>query len=190
MRAAGFVLTGGNSTRMGRDKALLPIGAVDLVEAVATTLSSVVRDVTLVGRPERYAHLSWPALSDLRPGMGPLAGLESALTYTAAELNLVVACDLPGLQQRWLATLLRHAALSEAPCVVTIDRAGQIHPLCAVYRVGCLPAIARALDGNRLKLMALIEELGADYLNTETTLTNMNTPLDWASWQLTHPQAD
>ncbi len=186
MQAAGFVLTGGNSSRMGSDKALLTLGDDRLVQLVATVLSTVVNPITLVGRPDRYSHLPWPCLPDLRPGLGPLAGLESALASTEAELNLVVACDMPGLEASWLRTLLEFAERSSAPCVVTCDMAGKIHPLCAVYRRSCLPAIRRALNERRLKLTRLIEEVEAEYLQLDTALANVNTPADWAEWQGAH----
>ena len=79
MQAAGFVLVGGQSSRMGRDKARLRIGSGLLVEDVAGKLASCTASVTLVGPPERYADLPFECLPDLRPGLGPLAGIEAAL---------------------------------------------------------------------------------------------------------------
>ena len=182
MRAAGFVLTGGNSSRMGSDKALLTTDGRQLVQQVATALEAVANPVALVGKPERYARLPWRCLPDLRPGLGPLAGLEAALAITEMDLNLVVACDMPGLQTQWLRRLLEYAERSEAPCVVTRDPAGKIHPLCAVYRRGCLPFIRQALDTKRHKLTSLIEELGAEYLVASSSIHNLNTPLEWLAW--------
>src|SRR5437762_8761701 len=79
MKAAGFVLVGGHSSRMGRDKALLPLDSGLLIEKLAAMVAAVVGTVALIGEPERYKHLGLECLPDLRPGMGPLAGIEAAL---------------------------------------------------------------------------------------------------------------
>lgn len=182
MKAAGFVLTGGNSTRMGRDKALLPWNDAPLVQSVAATLATVADPVVLVGQPQRYTALQWPCLQDLRPDSGPLAGIETALTHTELELNLIVACDMPGLQQSWLKALLERAKGSPQACIALRDRTGFTHPLCAVYRTACLPLVAKALDQGRLKLMSLLAEIGAEYLSIDAEVENMNTPVEWANW--------
>lgn len=189
MAAAGFVLTGGNSTRMGRDKALLSFGGEHLVHTIATTLSTVVNPVTLVGQPQRYWHLPWLCLPDLRLGGGPLAGLHTALTATSAEFNLVVACDMPSLRPDWLRNLLNAAESSEALCMATQDREGRVHPLCGIYRKQCLPYVVRALDAGELRMTALLNAIGAEYLRAESGLENVNTALDWTQWQKAQIQA-
>ena len=70
MRAAGFVLVGGMSTRMGQDKALLSWNSQYLVEKIAATVAAATGNVTLVGRPERYMHLNVPCIPDSRDGKG------------------------------------------------------------------------------------------------------------------------
>jgi molybdopterin-guanine dinucleotide biosynthesis protein A len=90
---AGFVLVGGNSSRMGRDKARLPFHGTTLVEHVASTVADAAGSVTLVGAPERYASLGFPMLVDSRTGAGPLAGIHTALASSPAAWNLIVACD-------------------------------------------------------------------------------------------------
>ena len=68
-------------------------------------------------------------------------------------------------------------------CLVTRDREGTVHPLCAVYRRRCLPYFVCALDEQRLRLTALVESLEADYLQADAVLENVNTPLEWNEWQ-------
>src|SRR6476619_4706690 len=92
---ASFVLAGGRSSRMGTNKALLPYRAGTLVERIAAEVQAAAGSVTVVGPPEIYAPLGLTAIPDLRPGLGPLGGIVTALTATAASLSLIVACDLP-----------------------------------------------------------------------------------------------
>ena len=180
---AGFVLVGGRSSRMRRDKALLPCNSRFMVEHVADQVVYAVGNVALVGNPERYKALRIDCLSDLRPGLGPLAGIEAALVSKRGRLNLIVACDMPGLERTLLLKLLQRAEMNEAQCVVARDEAGLIHPLCAVYSDSCLPAVRRALDAHRLKVLDVIEELRAVPMDVGRQISNVNTPEEWDTWR-------
>lgn len=182
-KATGFVLVGGRSSRMGRDKAFLPWHSRSLVEHVAAQVASAAGSVALIGDCERFSGLKLDCFSDLRRDMGPLAGIEAALETKRGELNLIVACDMPGLETIWLARLLEEAAANRIQCVATRDSSGVVYPLCAVYRSNCLPTIRRALDRGRLKLLDLLEELGALMIETEATIWNINTPEEWSAWE-------
>lgn len=180
MSAAGFVLVGGKSRRMGRDKALLPWKSGLLVEDLAGRLRKVVDQVTLLGAPERYGHLGFRCLADLRPGLGPLAGIETALASGQAEWNLVLACDVPNVGVDHLRALYRTAECSgNARCVVTVDADGALQPLCAMYRDTCLPTVQQALNTNQLCLMDVVERLGAGKVFCPSRLHNVNTEEDW-----------
>ncbi len=184
MRVAGFVLAGGHSSRMGRDKALLPWHSGSLVEDLAARVADAAGNVALIGDPRYYSHLALDCLPDLRPGQGPLAGIEAALESRRGELNLIVACDMPGLKPQWLRKLLLQMDETGAPCVATRDGAGVLHPLCAVYRGNCLAKVRNALDEGRLRLLDLMKDLETISLETEDTIWNVNTPEDWRAWQM------
>ena len=102
---AGWVLTGGRSSRMGTDKALLEMGGRPLVLRVADQIGKVCGAVTLVGDPVKYGSLGLPVIGDRYRDQGPLAGIEAALGATEADWNLIVACDMPGLEAGWIETL-------------------------------------------------------------------------------------
>jgi molybdopterin-guanine dinucleotide biosynthesis protein A len=183
MQAAGFVLVGGRSSRMGRDKARLRIGAGAglLVEEIAAKVANAASRVALVGPPERYADLAFECLADLRPHLGPLAGIETALAANYGELNLITGCDMPDLAPDWLEEMVFIAGRMSARCVVTRDGAGKIHPLCAVYRSECLPLVRLALDRGQLKLLDLLKELRAVEMQTAAVIGNLNTPQQLAA---------
>jgi len=168
---------------MGRDKALLDWNSHTLVEDVAEKVRSVAGNVGLVGPVERYGALELQCLPDIRPGMGPLAGIETAIESGRGELNLIVACDLPGLETAWLHGLLRRAEETETSCVVLRDGRGDVQPLCGVYRRECLPSIRRALDEDRLRMLDVVAELKASFFDIERPLENLNTPEDVLAWQ-------
>ena len=122
-------------------------------------------------------------MADLHPGYGPLAGLEAALASERGELNLVVGCDMPGISAADLSRLLTVAQQSRASCTIISDASGRKHPLCAVYRREALPAVRAAIADRRLRLLDLVEELRAGEVRIDSTLTNLNTPEQWAAWQ-------
>jgi molybdenum cofactor guanylyltransferase len=183
MQAAGFVLVGGRSSRMGRDKALLEWNAHPLVEEVARKVQSVAGNVALVGPVERYGRLGFECLADLRPGLGPLAGIEAALASGRAGMNLVVACDLPGVERAWLERLVREVEETGVKCIVTRDIKGTVHPLCGVYRSECLPVVRRALDEGCLRMQDITQELQTAIADLNSALLNVNTPQEWMAWQ-------
>lgn len=184
MRAAGFVLVGGHSSRMRRDKALLGWNARLLVEELAARVAAAAGNVALIGEPARYQHLDIECFADLRPDHGPLAGIEAALETRRAEFNLILGCDMPGVEIAWLRRLLAEAQETGALCMATRDANGTLHPLCAVYRTECLPTVQRALNAGRLKLLDLLSELGAATLDTAQIISNINTPEEWTAWRL------
>src|SRR5665213_1694187 len=106
MTRAGFVLAGGASRRMGRDKALLPLGGGTMVEQIAARVLRVTGNVTLIGSPEKYGHLGLPVVADEIENCGPLGGLYTALRLSQAEWNVVVACDMPDVTELFLGALL------------------------------------------------------------------------------------
>mgnify|MGYP005848645505 CR=1 FL=1 len=181
MSRAGFVLVGGRSRRMGRDKALLPYGGSVLAGFVARTVEAAAGSVKLVGAPERYGHLGVEMIADLRPDAGPLGGIEAALTATAAEWNLIVACDMPGASVRILRELLDTAERCGADCVVPLDSDGRPQPLCAAYHRRCRSAVTSALDQGRRAVRDLLPRLRCVSWTADTDcwLENLNTPTDW-----------
>lgn len=182
MLAAGFVLVGGRSTRMGRDKALLPWQSRPLVAHVANAVQEAAGNVTLVGEPQRYCFLEYDQLPDTYTGLGPLGGIEAALLARRGELNLIVACDMPAVRSDFLRRLLEFAAADSAACVVSEDSNGRVHPLCAVYKTACLPFVRRALAQRQLRLFDLVAELGAATLKVDCEIANVNTPEEWEQW--------
>ena len=185
MRHAGFVLTGGRSRRMGRDKALLPYLSGSLVEHVARQVREAANVVSLIGDPDLYGHLGYRIYADQTPGKGPLGGIHTALSLRQADWNLILACDLPNTRAPELRQILKAAdrAGTSAECVVPWSNSSGLQPLCAAYHVRCLPKFQDALAHGRLKLRELLEELTCVALPDldPDLFLNVNTPSDWAN---------
>lgn len=175
---AGFVLVGGKSSRMGRDKALLAYGGATLVQHVAKRVAAAAGCATLVGSPQKYGGLGYPVIPDMREGAGPAAGIEAALRATCAEWNLVVACDMPGVTVDFLSALLEEARRTGADCLLPLSGQGRAEPLCAVYRRSALQAFEAALAAGICKITRAIEGLRvvAWPAPRSTWFANVNTP--------------
>lgn len=183
MRAEGFVLTGGQSRRMGRDKALLSHRGMPLALWVARELEPVATRVRLVGRADRHGGLGLPVVEDIRPGLGPLAGLEAALTAAETPWILLVACDMPAVSTALFRNLLAAAASCRADAVVPCHAGRGREPLCAAYHRRALRTVRRALDSGDLKMLHLLESLKVYEWTAEDrgAFRNVNTAEDLAA---------
>jgi molybdopterin-guanine dinucleotide biosynthesis protein A len=139
----GVVLAGGQSRRMGRNKAFLPAGPQTLIEVVLARLREACDDVLLVAdAPERYDHLGVRIVRDALPSGQSLVGIYTGILHAHGPA-FVCACDMPFLNP----ALIRHmASLDPAADVVIPLHQGHYEPLHAVYTAVCLEPIRRCVD--------------------------------------------
>jgi molybdenum cofactor guanylyltransferase len=184
---AGFVLAGGRSTRMGPgvDKAVLDFGGQTLLDRGLAVLGAICDTVTIVADPAKFPNYPL-VLADVFPGCGPLGGIHTALVHSSAELNLMLAVDMPFVSSDLAAFLF--AAAENCDAIVTVPRAGKrLQPLCAVYRGGFSVVAERALRAGNYKIGATFADestrvIEADELSAagfdEQSFFNVNTPQD------------
>lgn len=175
------MLVGGESARMGRDKALLPYRGEALVHHVARQVAAAAGSVTLVGHPERYPHLPYPAIADKYRDAGPLGGIHAALMSTAADWNLIVACDMPALTAPFLCELLELAESSGEDCMAARSASGLAEPLCAAYHRRCRESLEAWIESGRHKASDWLQSLRVVWLPVASSepLKNANTPEQW-----------
>lgn len=177
---AGWVLVGGRSSRMGRDKALIEVDLIPLVLRVASVVGEVCGTVSLVGDPGLYGNLGFPVVADLFPGEGPLAGIEAALGETKSEWNLVVACDMPALDAGILEQLFVAAAGNNGDCAAPRYSDGRLEPLCVVWNARCHAEVVSALADGVRKVTGVLDRLALRYVPvaSDAAFRNLNTPED------------
>jgi molybdopterin-guanine dinucleotide biosynthesis protein A len=183
-----FLLAGGRSTRMGRDKALLTRAGRTFLEVIADAVRPLASRIVVVGREADACGL--PAVPDARPGCGPLAGIETALSTASTRSALVLACDLPFVSTALLELLVARARECADAVVVAEDAGGRMAPLCGVYPTAALEVISRLLDAGERRPRALAEHVPfrivpfIDYAalpRAPLLLKNVNTPEDYES---------
>lgn len=162
------ILAGGKSSRMGANKALLSFRGQPMISAVADAVRPVAsRLVVVTDDAPPYAALGFDTIADIHKDCGPLGGLHAALTASRTDRVLLLACDIPLVTT----DLLRHLASypSAAPARVA-ENGGRAHPLCAIYRQGCLPEIERLIASGRLAMAALLDAVGAERVHIPSDL--------------------
>jgi molybdopterin-guanine dinucleotide biosynthesis protein A len=187
VQIGSFILAGGVSSRMKRDKALLEVGGEPLLVRTARLLESVVGAPSVIGDPATYKSLALPVIADDWPGAGPLGGIATALRASTGSWNLVVACDLPYLTAEFLRFLLARAVASTADAVLPMNTRGA-EPLCAMYHKRGEPAIRAALESGIRKVTDGLQNLRVETIplaewkafDSEGLLfKNMNLPQDY-----------
>jgi molybdopterin-guanine dinucleotide biosynthesis protein A len=188
----GIVLCGGQSTRMGRPKAWLPVGDELMLQRVVRVLSGVVDPVVVVASTDQ----DLPPIPDnvrvardARPDRGPLEGMAAGLHALSGQADAVYvsSCDVPLLRPAFVRRMIEllGAHLIAVPAV-----GGRRHPLAGVYRLDVLPTLQELLKGNRLAMLNLLKlvpprEVSADELRDVDpdleSLRNVNTPQQYGA---------
>lgn len=185
-QCAAFVLAGGKSSRMGRDKASLSLNGQTLLQHALSTLRQVSSSVRILGSLQVYGNQGVDVIEDIIPECGPLGGIHAALTHTQAAFNLIIAVDTPFLSVSFLKFLISRAVETKA-IVTTPEIAGYTQPLCAVYSREFLPIAEQSLRAGKFKIVPLFpadrtqtisEKEMAQFAFTPEMFDNLNTPED------------
>ena len=162
MRLSGFVLAGGKSTRMGRDKALLDWRGHTLLDHMVERLRLVADPVHVVGRHP---------LPDRLPDLGPLSGIATGLQASSTDANLFVAVDLPLLTEDFLKYMQSRIEHTSHPLLVC--KIGSEFPLCIGIWRPIFPEVERRLKTGNLSVRAMLEA-GYSEIISEGQLTELN----------------
>jgi molybdopterin-guanine dinucleotide biosynthesis protein A len=181
------IQAGGESRRMGRDKALMPFLGKPLIQRVVERLAPAADELLVTtNRPEAYRFLGLPLFEDLLPNRGALGGLYTALACASRPIVAVVACDMPFAS----AALLEHARdlLLQEGVDVVIPQSGEgFEPLHAVYRrEACLQAIRTSIAADQWKMIAWFPQVKVKPLSMEAI--NSLDPSGLAFWNLNTPE--
>ncbi|HPF89174.1 MAG: molybdenum cofactor guanylyltransferase [Flavobacteriales bacterium] len=159
---AGVVLAGGRSSRMGRDKALLPVQGKPLITHALDILRPHVDELLIIGDPRKYDGFGPLALADDTPGSGPLGGILTALRYAWHDRLLILACDMPKITASFIELLM--ARYEEGVNAVVAQCDGRLEPLAAVYHRSCRTVFAAQLAAGSLKLSDAMEQVHTRYV--------------------------
>jgi len=163
------VLAGGKGLRLGRDKVQETIGTDNLLQRVLSKLTAFNRDIVIVtagekSLPQTNGYQRSRIVTDIYPGKGALGGIYTGLAESSSQYNLVVACDMPFLNQ----ALLRYMMELSAGFDLVVPRLGKmVEPLHAVYARNCLAHIERLLKRGNLEVRALFDLVKVRYVESD-----------------------
>lgn len=186
--AAGVLLAGGRSSRMGASKAALEWHGSTLVRRIAGLLARSVAGPVVVVAAAGQALPALPdsveVVNDSRPGRGPLQGFVDGLAAVGdrAAVTFVASTDLPLLHPSFVRAVLGAAVEGVDVAVPEVD--GRVQPLAGAYRVPVLALAQRLLNEDRLAMRTLLDHcrvrrLTAAELPAPSSVTNLNDPADY-----------
>jgi molybdopterin-guanine dinucleotide biosynthesis protein A len=184
------IQAGGQSSRMGEDKALKPFLGRPLIQRVVDRLEPLADElIVTTNHPDDYAFLGLRLVPDLKPGRGALGGLYTAIASAAHPIVAVVACDMPFASPGLIRSAMKIMDDEQADVVIAKGEEGY-EPLHAVYRREvCLPAIESAIDADQWKVIAWFPQVRVRILTPDEmqqcdpdglAFWNVNTPEEFA----------
>jgi molybdenum cofactor guanylyltransferase len=185
----GFILVGGQSSRMGSDKSRLTFGSRTSVDLIRHALGQLTSKVRMAGGRPQSVHAGIENIPDTHEHWGALGGMQGALAACQTEWAAIVACDLPLVTQTLFARMWSFSDSGKFDAIVPIQPDDRPQPLCAIYRCQpCLPLVNELIAQGEHKPRTLLSRLNvrwvtfpelSDLSGAENFFLNMNTPPDY-----------
>lgn len=186
------ILAGGTSSRMGRNKALLPCRGGRFIDAIHRRLAELFDEVVVItNTPGDYPLLACRTAPDIYRGKGALAGIHAGLVHSETPRIFVVACDMPYLNPTLIRVLVDEMD-SRHDVLVPIGGKGFLEPLHALYRKSCLTEMEAALKADRKSILDLYDRVRTRIFTGDevrridpdfTSFRNINTPEEYAAFR-------
>ena len=187
MKVSVAVLAGGQSRRMGRDKAFLKVGQRLVIERVLDYVRPLTDDLFIsTNTPAKYERFGLRTVSDVYPDKAALGGIYSVIEAARYDNVLVLACDMPLLNVDLLKYLI--SLTGTADVIAPLIDPPQPETMHAIYHKNCLPAIKPRLMANKLRVISFFDDVSVRYLSKDEVaefdpnfyaFINMNTPEEW-----------
>lgn len=140
---SGIILSGGKSSRLGRDKSFIKFGDRTLIEITVGLMKSVFENVIIsTNSINEYSFLNCPLVEDKYKNAGPLAGIYSALLNSQSEKNFVISCDVPLMNQQMIEYFIKYDSNKD---IIISKASGYLQPLVGIYKQSVLPIILKLL---------------------------------------------
>jgi molybdopterin-guanine dinucleotide biosynthesis protein A len=189
-RLTGVILSGGQSIRMGKNKAFVEIDGIPIIQRIHNLFEKLFQEIIIVAnQKEPFKNISSKIYSDLIPKRGVLGGLYTGLFFSSFQYSFCVACDMPFLKESVIEYLIKR--IQNDDVIVPRTKDG-LQPLHAIYSKMCLGPIKHIIEEGKYKILDLypmvkvkiIEEGELTLLDpTNESFVNVNTPEELLSIQ-------
>lgn len=164
LEITGIVLAGGQSRRMGFNKAEAFIDGESLLNRMIKKMEETTNKILISSGTTKYTNINYTQIADEYPNCGPIGGIYSALKASISCLNLIVSCDIPLISTSLLRYLISEAQLSEALITIPVDHVGQYQILSAVYNKKIIPILENQIKNGQFKLKNLLSLAPIKYI--------------------------
>ncbi len=178
LEIAIFVLAGGRSSRMGRDKGTVLLKGKPMITHVLGTLRELKLPISIIANDPSYEHFGYPVYQDVVKEKGPMGGLLTAFENTTADVVFLVSCDMPFVTKNAAEKLLKAVDEEEIVAALAGER---IHPLFALYPVELKKTVKDLISKGNLKMTDFILKnkhtlVPSGFRKTDGVFRNINTP--------------
>lgn len=176
-----YIIAGGKSARFGSDKSLHIINGLPLIEHVMLSLKPVFSRIEIISNDSnKFKFLGLPCFPDIIPGLGPIGGLYTALSYSTTDKIFITACDMPYLNTGFISHMVSRSVDYDVvvPCIQEF-----YETLHAIYSKRCLVPVQNSImDGQRqifrffkdVKVLKISKEEIAAYADPSLIFKNIN----------------
>ncbi len=175
-----YVLAGGKSSRMGKDKALMQFRGKRMIQHVLNAIAPLKIPIKIVANTDEYNKLGYEVFKDIVEAKGPMGGILTAMHHTQASYIIVISCDIPFLTTMLLRQLVEGI---EDYNIIIPQSKGRLHPLCCIIKTSLKAEIEKRVGNNQLKMLELIQDTHSKIVNVDDSMSdredllyNINTP--------------
>jgi molybdenum cofactor guanylyltransferase len=155
MNLTAIILAGGQSSRMGVDKAFIPYNGKPLIHYSIDLALCFTKTILISANQDQFQDPGYPVVNDIYPVKAPLAGIHAGLKFSKTDWNLVLTCDMPNVSSKFIEYLI--SKLEKEKTLILPAHDGYIEPLCGFYHKSLVPMIESNFGKNRLSPLDLLK---------------------------------
>ena len=157
----GIILSGGKSSRMGKDKGFVELNNKPLISYSIKVLSPICNQIIIGANSDNYKHFGYPVIGDEIKDIGPIGGIYSCLRSSKTNNNFILSCDMPLISAELIKYILSQR---EGFDVVIPVFKNFREPLCAYYHKSIITGLFNAIETNRYKIQDIIKSFRTKFL--------------------------
>ncbi len=168
------ILSGGKSTRMGRDKSFATLNNMPIIEHVIVKLKKIFKKIVISSDNHRYyAHYNFPVITDIYKNKDSIGGIYSVLKNIDTEYAFITACDMPFIEENAIKLLLENIDDND---LIMPKIKGKYQPLFAIYSKRCIEPLEELILKDKLKISFLLPEVKSKIISEDkfTDICNIN----------------
>jgi molybdenum cofactor guanylyltransferase len=194
MNLTRIILSGGQSSRIGKENGLCLLKGKPLIEHAVNLLKNICESIIISANINDYDYLNGRVVKDEESGKDTAGGIYTCLKPSNLNENFVISCNMPPLAEELIWCILHHKSKFDA-VVPVFNRFPE--PLCAFYQKSCIPVFKKIIETGKNKIQDIIKELNCGFIEINSKLifyntqlfTNVNTHEDLLMLEI-HPSKD